>query len=171
MRKIVDLIGREARWIQPRALKFEYELRAGEALHATLRFPSAFKTTALAESAEGRWTFDRTGLWRPRATVQGQDGGRQLAELRYGFRRLGGILTLADGGTFSTRSNGWMTRYDIKTPDGAPVVSLRRIRVFLRFSAIVDVPAPATVLQDHPWLVAFGCYLTVLAQWDSAAAG
>lgn len=170
MKSIADLIGREARWIQPRALKMEYELRDDDIVHATLRFRSSFKSIADAESPEGRWTFDRTGVWKPRVGVMGPAGSPALAELRYDFWRLVGHLQLADGRTFTARSNFWLTRYEIKAPDGSPVVRLRRISGLLRASATLDVPAPATVVREHPWLVAFAWYLCVLAQRDSSAA-
>lgn len=50
MKKIATLIDRELKWSQPRALKQEYALHAGEELAATLAFPSSLRSNATASS-------------------------------------------------------------------------------------------------------------------------
>jgi len=69
MRKIAELIGQQLKWGQPSAFKMQYELQAGDELAATLRFRSSFGSFATGESADGCWTFKRTGFWQTRVTT------------------------------------------------------------------------------------------------------
>jgi hypothetical protein len=52
MKNIRALIGRELKWLQPHALKMEYELQDSGELAATLRFRSSLGSFATAESAD-----------------------------------------------------------------------------------------------------------------------
>ena len=61
MRKI-NSVQHRLEWVQPRALKMYYELRSDNELIATLGFRSLLGSFATAESAEGCWTFKRTGF-------------------------------------------------------------------------------------------------------------
>ena len=61
MKRIATLVGRDLKWTQPSARRLAFELRAGDELAATLRFPHPLVTTAVGESADGVWTFRRGG--------------------------------------------------------------------------------------------------------------
>ena len=92
MMKMAELIGRELKWVQPHALKMEYELRAGEMLAATLHFRSSFGSFATATSADGSWTFKRVGFWQTRVTVRTSGTETDLAVFRNNTWSGGGTL-------------------------------------------------------------------------------
>jgi hypothetical protein len=97
MKRIATLVGRDLKWTQPSARRLEFELRAGDELAATLRFPNPLRTHAVGESADGAWTFKRSGVFTNSATVHVRDSGEQVAFFRaFGFRH-GGTLRLPDG--------------------------------------------------------------------------
>ena len=70
MQGIRDVVGTELEWVQPHALRREFELRAGEEAVAKLEFRSTFGSLASAQSGEGTWTFKRVGFWRSHVTVR-----------------------------------------------------------------------------------------------------
>jgi hypothetical protein len=53
MRRISAPVEQPLKWMQPSALKMQYELRTGEDVVAALRFRSMWGTFATAESADG----------------------------------------------------------------------------------------------------------------------
>ena len=76
MRLIQEAADQELLWRQTHALKQEYALRAGDEVLATLRWQKPFGSLALAKTAEGGWTFKRSGFWQPRVTAAaGAAGG------------------------------------------------------------------------------------------------
>src|SRR5262245_37270197 len=93
--------GGELFWRQPKAMQQEFELRAGpeEWVVATLRWQKVFGTLALAETPEGRWTFKRSGFWRPHITVRVADTDHDSAVFEPGWSG-GGTLTVTGGPTF-----------------------------------------------------------------------
>ena len=56
------LIGQELTWTQTGCRKPEYELRADDEIVATLRWQRG--SLAVAETANGRWSFNRPGVGR-----------------------------------------------------------------------------------------------------------
>jgi hypothetical protein len=174
MRKIASLAGRDLRWVQPHALKMEYELLDGDLPAATLRFRSSFGSFATAESADGRWTFKRVGFWQTRATIRAEGSDREIAAFRNATWRNGGSLELPDGRRYLASNNFWMTQFALTTVEGEALVSYRKVAGVLHMSADVTIAPPAAVVAEMPWLVAFGWYLAVMAHLDSssvAAAG
>ena len=61
MSSIRESIGREMRWRRTRLLPAAFELRAGDAVIATLEWPGLFSRSAIATSGDGRWRFRRPG--------------------------------------------------------------------------------------------------------------
>ena len=112
----------ELLWKQPSARREEYELRAGDEVLATLRWPKSWGSLAEAEVAEGRWTFKRVGFWRTRGTlrVAGDEDDIGTLEARWTGN---GTLTLASGESYGWEStNLWGTRYGWSDSRGTELV-------------------------------------------------
>jgi hypothetical protein len=62
MKAIPEVADQPLRWTRPALLKREYELRAWDDVVATLRWQKTFGSLALAETADGTWTFKRSGF-------------------------------------------------------------------------------------------------------------
>jgi len=167
--KMADWVGQTLRWVQPRALKQELELRAQEIPIATLRFRGAFRSEATAESAEGCWTFRQVGFWRQRILIREYGAETDLAVFHHHVWRGGGILELADGRRYTVRTNFWTTRLELTDEAGNPLLTFRKIGGFLRLSAEMEISPEAKHLPELPWLVPFGCYLIVLKYREQAA--
>ncbi|MEP7137675.1 MAG: hypothetical protein ABI904_22345 [Chloroflexota bacterium] len=146
----------------------EYELQADGELAATLRFRSAWNSLATAESAEGKWIFNRVGFWRPKIIIQAQENEVNLAVLQNNSWSNGGTLELSDGRRYLTRMNSWNTQYEIRTEGGESLLKFK-IKGSFRKSADVEVFPAMTQVSEIPWLVLFGWYQTVMINMDAAA--
>src|SRR5512135_776251 len=127
MMKMAELIGQELKWVQPHALKMEYELRAGDTVAATLNFRSSLGSFATAASADGSWTFKRVGFWHTQATVRALGAEADLAVFKNNTWSDGGTLELPDGRKYPANTNFWATQYAFKTEAGEPLVSYKKI--------------------------------------------
>lgn len=157
------------RWIQPRALRAEYELRAGEERIATLRFRNLFGSRATGESAEGCWTFQRGGFFRTRVAVRRCDDATDLATFRSDRWRGGGTLTLPDGRRLRATTNFWYSRLQFQDEAGQTLLVFDT-KGALRLRATVTIGPAAATLHDLPWLLMLGCYLVVIMHRDLATA-
>jgi hypothetical protein len=168
MKRIADVGGTVLEWVQPHALKREYELLAGGERIASLRFRSAFGTLATAESAEGCWTFKRVGFWQARVTVRACGSDANLAIFKPNTWSDGGTLEFPDGRRVLATTSFWQTRLEFTTEAGELLVRLHPAGLF-RLSVRVELGAA------HPaglqWLVMLGCYLIVAMHDEAAGAG
>jgi hypothetical protein len=167
MNRIATLIGREPKWSQPHAFKMEYELRAGDEVVATLRFDSAFKARATGESADGRWRFDRLGMFCHRVVVTEHDSGAEILSFTPRKWGSGGVLEFPDGRTFHSAGSVWGTRYTFTGPSQEPLFELRNCGV-LHHAATLHIARDAARVPELPLLVILGWYLDVMAQSDAA---
>ena len=170
MMKLADLIGQELKWVQPHALKMEYELRAGDAVAATLRFRSSLGSFATAASADGSWTFKRVGFWQTKATVRASGAETDLAVFKNNTWSGGGTLELPDGRKYPANTNFWSTQYEFKTETGEALISYRNIGGLLHMSAAVEIYPAAKDIAEMPWMVLLGWYLTLMLHRDAGAA-
>lgn len=169
MRHIAQLVGSSLEWVQPRALKMEYELREGEEVVATLRFRSSWGSFATAESADGCWTFKRVGFWQTRATVRPCGSETEIASFRQGTWASGGTLEMPDGRKFPVSTNFWQTRYQVQTESGEPLITYKTHGI-VRLEARMEIAPQAAGMPELPWIAMLGWYLAVLMYNDSAAA-
>ncbi len=169
MMKMTELIGREMQWVQPHALKMEYELRAGDVVAATLHFRSSFGSFASATCGDGSWTFKRVGFWQTRVSVRASETETDLAFFKNNTWSGGGTLELADGRTYPANTNFWATQYEFKTETGQPLVSYKQIGGFLHMSSRMEIHPVARDIPEMPWMALLGWYLTVMMYMDSAA--
>ncbi len=166
---IAEMIGRELEWTQPSAWKMQYEMRADAELIATLRFRSSFGTFATAESADGCWTFKRIGFWQTKATIRTCESDTEIAIFKNNTWSGGGTLEFADRRKLLASTNGWRTTFEIKSESGNTLVRFK-CQGLLHQSAKVEIQPEAAVLQELPWIVMLGWYLTIMMYMDAATA-
>src|SRR5262245_22372961 len=111
MKRMQDVMGHKQEWIQPRAMKRDFELRDGEEIVATLEFRSAFGSLATAETAEGSWTFKRVGFWKTRVTICESGSEAEIATFKNSTWSSGGTLELGDRPPLRADTNFWMSKY------------------------------------------------------------
>jgi len=170
MKRIVDLIGHELEWRQPHASKRQFELVAGDERIATLEFRSMFGSLAIAESADGVWTFKRVGFFQPSVTIRTAASEAEIAVFRNRTWSAGGTLELPDGRRYPANTNFWMSTYEFKNENSEMLVRFTRIRGVLHRAATVEIGSAGATEAELPWLVALGWYLAVMMQNDASGA-
>lgn len=170
MRKIIDLVDQHIEWVQTRALKMHYELRASDELVATLRFRSSLGSFATGESADGCWTFKRVGFWQTRVTVRLCGGENDIGSFKNDTWSGGGTLELSDGRAFPATTNLWQTKLDFKNESNNQLVQFKSAG-FLHQSAKVEIQPSAVGTPELPIIIMLGWYLIVMMSVDSAMVG
>jgi hypothetical protein len=168
MQNIIGASEQEMRWSQPSAMRREYELRSSGEVLATLKFRSSCGTLATAESADGCWTFKRTGFWQNRASIRACGSNTDLAMFQNNTWDGGGSLAFSNGRQIKATTNVWMTHFEFRTLTDEPLVTFDYGGVFHR-SAEVRVSSLAGDAADTSLLVLFGWYLVIMLDSDHGA--
>ena len=167
MTRVADLSGQWLKWEQPRALKMEYELHAGDGqVVATLRFRSSFGSFATAESADGCWTFKRVGFWKTRVTVRACGLDQDIAIFRNNTWSGGGTLELSNGDTFQATTNCWQTKFGFETEAGEKLIEFKTSGL-LHLTATVRIQPSSVAVAELPLMVMLGFYLVVMMHIDT----
>lgn len=161
--KLDELIGQKLQWIQPRTFKLEYELRAGDMVVATLRYPRFFDTLATAESADGAWTFHGGDFRQPAVHIRAVGAETDLAVFKKNMWSGGGVLELPDGRKYGAHATGYRASGHVfRTITGEVLVSYRNIWGPLHLSAQVQIHRQAEGLVELPWVVMLGWHLVLV---------
>jgi hypothetical protein len=148
-----------------------YELRAGNAVVATLCWETAWGSLATGETAEGRWTLKRVGFVRPRVTVRAAGSETQAAMVTLDWAGNGDVQ-LADGHEFRwARMGFWHSEWAFTGTGGQPLLVFKPRFVMMRSEAEITVEAQALSLPELSLLALLGWYLMVLINEETAAAG
>ena len=151
MKSINEYIGQELRWVHPHRLRPEYELRAGNELLARLSSKGALSSRVRAETADGHWMFERTGL-RQAITIRALDAHTELASVKRGMN---GQATLLFPGGREYRwqcSSFWHDVWLWSNSEGTPLLHLKR-------GAQVQLEAAAPDLPELALLATLAWYL------------
>ena len=167
MRKIIELVDPHIEWVQPHALKMQYELRASDELVATLRFRSSLGSFATGESADGCWTFKRVGFWKTRVTVRLCGGDSDIASFQNNTWSGGGTLELSDGRVFPATTNLWQTKLGFQNESNNTLIQFKSVGL-LHQSAKVEIQPGAVGTPELPFIMMLGWYLIVMMNADSA---
>jgi hypothetical protein len=164
MKTIREAAARKLSW---RLAKDTYELRSGHDLLATLRILKG-RTLFLAEAAEGRWTFKRTGFFRVTVTVRLENSSTELAMLRVSGSA--GTLELSNGGKFHWTASHREWSFNDET--GKLLVGINSKGNSRNLSGEVELAPAVLALPDASLLVLLGWYcLILLASEEEAVAG
>lgn len=161
---------RELKWIQPRAMKRAYELQSGKDILGRLQLETISGSLAKAESADGRWTFKRTGFFSPQITIRALGSDSNLAVFSPNWKG-GGLLTFSDGTRLQWESDGfWRSRWAFALETGERLVEFEPVVSFLKTSAAVKVTRAGLAKSCFSLLILLGWYLMVLRADDDAGA-
>lgn len=169
MKPISQATGRPLRWNRRRWFRSDFELRAGDDPVGTLSFRSMWSYLATAASADGAWTFKRTGFWRPVIAIRAAGSDADLAVFRYNTWQNGGWLEFPDGRKFRLTDKRWATCFEIRSAHDEVLMALRTSSWTER-SAEVEPAPEATKLPELSLLLLFGWYLAVLTRDEAAGA-
>lgn len=194
MRLIQEVADQQLIWRQPSALRQHYELCAGDEVVATLQWEKPWGSLATARTAEGEWSFKRSGFWQQRVGARPVGSEREVATFVPEWTG-NGTLTVEGRRAFRWVGKGWLglEKAWLEREGAPPLVGFKQIgglkteaRVVLSAAAAalaattqlddlyIPVPPeemapPDEPLADLPLLVTLGFYLMILAAMDSAA--
>jgi hypothetical protein len=165
MQSLYDVSGAVLRWVKPKWLKRQYELRAGEEVVATLVRSGG--SGAIGEWSGGRYRFIHKGWFNQRVLV-GDGAVPDVVTPLATFTRRGGILTLVDGRTlFWVKPSFW--RSTRVWSDGA--ATLAEFDPASGYaSPRVTITEEGARLAELPLLLLLGEYLIVRAREETDAA-
>lgn len=168
MKTIREFAQRPLVWAQPRAFKSIYELRAEDEVLATLRWEQ--KNRVVAESAEGTWTFQRTGIFRQTVTVRTPGSEAEIAVLRPNWKGEGALEGPAGRRYLWKKISFWSYNWMFTAETGAPLLRLKTKPYLFRSAADLEIDYSAVSLSDLSLLAALGWYLMLLAAQDASTA-
>jgi DNA-binding Xre family transcriptional regulator len=170
MKAFRELTQQELKLQQPSARKQEYELRADNELVGTLRWPKAFFSLCVAETADGSWTFDRLGFFNFRVTAR-VAGSEQDVLIYKPNWTMTGTMEHVDGREFKLQGpNLCGNRFAlVQKPAQGEDVELLTVKInfsILRASADVAIQPKLAQTEDAALLAMFSCYLVLMAVDD-----
>jgi hypothetical protein len=169
MTSLRQRIDRELRWVQPKGMRMEFELRDGDDVPMTLVFRSSFGSHATLRGDEGCWTLKRVGFFKTHVTVRSCDDEKQLATFQPNTWANGGSLEFPNGRRFLANSNFWATSYRFASETEDPLVAFHKIGGLIHLSSRVEILPAGAKATELPLLVGLGWYLIVLMQMDAGA--
>jgi hypothetical protein len=171
MRAIREVTEPALRWTQPSTFKREYELRAGDEILATLRWQKPFGSLALAESADGTWTFKRSGFFSPKVTVRVLGSETEVAVFKPGWTGTEGMLRFSDGRSYQwLKPSFWISEWALANDGGEPLIHFNPEFALFKQAAAVKIEPGAVPIPDLSFLTVLGWYLLILLSEDSGAA-
>jgi hypothetical protein len=151
MRPISSFAGSTLQCLQPSMLKQEYELRAGDELVGTIRFPNVFKRKADVMSADGQWTIEEKGIFTQRLSVTRPGGENPVTVLPFGAFR-DNKIHLTGSKVVRLKRNFWKQEYTLTTDMNLPVLQVKE-RGGLKSSFDLILDGRAETVQEFPWLI------------------
>ncbi|WP_052887602.1 hypothetical protein [Thermogemmatispora carboxidivorans] len=151
-----------------------HRLQAGEETLALISFQRLAGTTALAEVAEGRFCFERRGLWLPQVAIhQGDERGEELAIFEPQLWSRDGVLIGLHGPLYR-----WCRVHERGAEESAlpcpcwewqdlterPLLHFKQLICLphTRMSGMLTIEPAAVGLSLLPLLATLGWYLLVL---------
>jgi hypothetical protein len=147
----------------PRSRNYEFKLNGK--VWGSLRRPGFWSSTFVAETEDGRWTFQRAGFFHTGAEILDSATGHQIATFKPGWGSRG-MLVFAGGEAFRFECTGfWHPVWTVAAENGQPVLSLRpRGKTF-------DAPPGKLVSESQlGLLMMFTLYRVLQAEEDASAA-
>lgn len=159
MKSIRSLAGTTMQCIQPSMWKLEFEIRAGEEVVGTIRFPSVLNRKAEAESADGRWIIEDKGIFRQKLFVSRADDQQPIAD--HVFTPFGqNVIRLSATRILRFKRDFWKREYSLTTDMNMPLLKLKEhLRLKGEFEIIVDRRAETT--EEFPWLFFLVVYIAI----------
>jgi hypothetical protein len=167
MEKITASMGPDAQWIQTKSPGpgNEFELRSGRSLFGKLKWKKLLGSLATATTAGDKWTFKRTGFFRPIVTARIPKSDQNVAIFNPTGLGSDGTLEMMSGSTFKwTTTDSWHSKWGFKDEAGEDII------VFEPVWSMVKPMAKVQIVQDRaeiPFLVNLGMYILVLMNGES----
>jgi hypothetical protein len=170
MNTISELAAHDLVWVRIRGNRGLYELRADDAVVATLQ--QQRRAGAEAVAADGHWSFTRAGFWHPRVIVRVAGSGAEIARFTARWTGTGTLESPAGSPFHWGASNIWQSQWAWQGGDGMPLVRIacggRCVPGPGKIAGRVTIEPDAFSLPELSLLVLLGWYLDLLRAQDTA---
>ena len=167
MKSIKGLVDHTLTWSQLKGLRMSYELRFGNDLVATLQFPKMLSSNATAESGDGSWALERSGVFDTKITIRRIESQTPLASFTRKAFKSGGCIQLEGGETLTIRNDFWGQAHELITEGGESLFELKS-RGFFKHFVDVKMNRRALQVEEFPSLLIFLFYIVLLGRRDAA---
>jgi hypothetical protein len=150
---------------QSSAWKSFYELRFGDELLGTINMPKLFSERAEAASADGVWSFERQGLFKPKIIARMQNG-TIVASYQPRFFKQGGTLTIVEKEVLNVKLGLFRNTLDIYYRFDERIIHFQNYGTF-RHRSEITFSRSVKHVQQFPLIVFLSCYILLTAQRDA----
>lgn len=168
MSSMREFVGREMRWRRTRLLPAAFELRAGDAVIATLEWPGLFSRNAIATSGGGRWHFRRPAPFSLAVDVEDATSGERIAS--YAPAPLRSTLHFTDGRAFRIGREHLFGPLTAWREDGGELLSFPR-RLTIGGGGPMQIEAAAAAESALDILATFAFYVLTLRRRRASRSG
>ncbi len=167
MKRFVESNGEVLRW----AGRWEYALHLGEDVFGKLRVTERNGTSALAESAEGRWMFEKKWFPTDKVLLRLPNSDSEFAIFRNKVIEKRAALEFRDGHIYYwLTTNFWRNKYLFMDAFGQELIYFSRLSNPMAALALpkalsrgrVKIEYRALWMPEIDLLALLGCYLMVL---------
>ena len=170
MKNLRGFVGQPMTWTQANASERTYELRAGNDVVAILRWQKAGGSLALGESAEGKWSFKRTGFFGPKITVRAAGTESDIAVFTPDWFAGKGTLELAGGAKYRwVTTSFWRSQMAFCNEAGQPLVQYKPEWLLQLAAAKVEIAPAGAAVSELSLLTVLGWYFMLLMAEDTVA--
>jgi hypothetical protein len=157
-------------WQESPRVKRQDELCAGDRILATLRWQGTLSMLAFAVSPEGRWTFERPGVFSRDVQVRSTGSDTPVALFRPSWAVGGGRVELAGDHTlYWMPTNFGQTRWAFTNVSGEQLVRFEDNARSLETTVRVELGPSVLSVSQRILLLLLGRYLMVLKKRDNDA--
>jgi hypothetical protein len=154
-------------WSQPKGMRSEYELRFGNDLVATLKFPKMLSSNAVAEGGDGSWEVERVGVFDTAIRIRRAGHEEFVATYTPRIFKSADVVQLEGGKTLELRHNFWRANYELRAETGEVLMELQS-RGFFKYFVDVKTYRKALQYEEWPSLVILVFYVMLMARRDAA---
>ena len=168
MRKISDYIGNELLIVQKSIWKNEFELRFGEELIAQMKHPKFFSELVELTFQNEIYEFFRPKFFSREVAVRKKGYENPFTHFENNFWGSKGMLELPRGHNLNIKFGIFKKQTEIFLGENDLLVSiLSRFSVKRRSEVVIE--KRSEIIDEYPWIVMFGFYLSQSRKRSSAA--
>lgn len=168
MKKISDYLGNDLKIIQNNFWKREYELRSGDELIAQMKHPRIFSDLAELTFQNENLEFYRPKLFSRNVDVRKKGYQNPIAQFRNNFFGRKGILELPRGVKLNMKFGFFRKQAEIFLGENDLIISILSRFSFKERSEVI-IKKRSEIIDEHPWIIMLGFYLSQLRKRNSAA--
>jgi hypothetical protein len=143
-----------------------YEIRFGDQLLGSIHMPRLWNGRAEAVSADGAWSFDRRGFFKPFTTAKVQNGDIVATYQPRSFKRSGSI-TIGEEETFSVKIGVFRNTLDVSSQFDTQVIHFHNHGI-VRFRSEISFSRSVKQIRQFPLMFFLSCYVLLLHRRDAA---